>query len=197
VLEGPLAGKLKSAGRPVHSAEIRVVGPDDRPVPTGTVGEIVVKGPIVMQGYWRQPELTALAIQDGWMHTGDAGYLDEDGFLFVVDRVKDMIITGGENVYSVEVEAVLYGHPAVGSCAVFGIPSDEWGEAVHAVVVLRPGADLTERALIDYARSRIAHYKCPRSIAFRAEPLPLSGAGKVLKTELRVPYWIGRTRQVN
>ena len=197
VLEGPFSGKLKSAGRAVGTAEVRVVDGEDRPVPPGTVGEVVVRGPIVMQGYWKQPELTAQAIRGGWMHTGDAGYLDEEGFLFIVDRMKDMIISGGENIYSVEVESAIYGHPAVGMCAVFGVPNDQWGEAVHAVVVLKPETAVTEPELIEFSRTHLAHYKCPRSITFRDEPMPISGAGKILKTKLRAPYWQGRTRAVN
>ena len=195
--EGPLSGKLKSAGRAVGTAEVAVVDEHDRPVPTGTIGEIAVRGPMVMQGYWKQPELTAQSIRNGWMHTGDAGYLDEDGFLFIVDRVKDMIISGGENIYSVEVEAALYGHPAVAMAAVFGIPSERWGEAVHAVVVRKPGHAVSEEELLDFCRSRIAGYKCPRSIGFQEEALPISGAGKILKTELRAPYWEGHARRVN
>ena len=163
---GPFSGKLKSAGRAVGTSEVAVVDDHDRPVPTGTIGEIVVRGPMVMQGYWKQPELTAQAIRNGWMHTGDAGYLDEDGFLFIVDRVKDMIISGGENIYSIEVEAALYGHPAVAMSAVFGIPSERWGEAVHAVVVRKPGHTVSQEELLDFCHSRIAGYKCPRSIVF-------------------------------
>lgn len=197
VLEGPKAGKLASAGQVVGRVELRVVDDRDRPVPTGTVGEVAVRGPNVMQGYWKQPEATSRAIRDGWMHTGDAGYLDDDGFLFIVDRVKDMVITGGENVYCTEVEGALYTHPAVAACAVFGVPHDEWGEAVHAEVVLRAEQPATAEELIQHCRGRIAHYKCPRTVSFRTEPLPLSGAGKVLKTELRAPYWKGRTRAVN
>jgi len=181
----------------VGTAEVAVVDEHDRPVPTGTIGEIAVRGPMVMQGYWKQPELTAQAIRNGWMHTGDAGYLDEDGFLFIVDRVKDMIISGGENIYSIEVEAALYGHPAVAMSAVFGIPSERWGEAVHAVVVRKPGHTVSQEELLDFCHSRIAGYKCPRSIVFQEEPLPISGAGKILKNELRAPYWEGHTRRVN
>ncbi|MDX2058989.1 MAG: AMP-binding protein, partial [Gemmatimonadales bacterium] len=197
VVDGPRAGKLRSAGRAVGTAEVRVVDEHDRPVPTGTIGEVVVRGPMVMQGYWKQPELTARTIRDGWLHTGDAGYLDEDGFLFIVDRVKDMIISGGENVYSVEVEAALYAHSAVAMCAVFGIPDDRWGEAVHAVVVPRPGQAVTEAELIEFCRARIAGYKCPRGVSFQDTALPISGAGKILKNELRAPYWDGRARRVN
>ncbi len=197
VTDGPFSGKLTSAGRAAGTAEVAVVDEHDRPVPTGTIGEIAVRGPMVMQGYWKQPELTARSIRNGWMHTGDAGYLDADGFLFIVDRVKDMIISGGENIYSVEVEAALYGHPAVAMAAVFGIPSERWGESVHAVVVLKPGQAVSEDALLDFCQSRIARYKCPRRIVFQQEPLPISGAGKILKNELRAPYWEGHTRRVN
>jgi long-chain acyl-CoA synthetase len=191
------SSKLASAGRPIGTAEVRVVDETDRPVSAGTVGEIVVRGPIVMQGYWKRPDLTAQAIKDGWMHTGDAGYFDEDGYLFIVDRVKDMIITGGENVYSVEVEAALYTHPSVAMCAVFAIPSERWGEAVQAVVVRKAGCLATEKELIEHCRARIAGYKCPHAIAFRDEPLPISGAGKILKSELRAPYWAGQSRRVH
>jgi len=142
-LEGPFAGKLASAGQATLSVEVRVVDEHDNEVPRGTVGEIVCRGPVVMKGYWNKPDLTAQAIRDGWMHTGDGGYMDEDGFVFVVDRVKDMIITGGENVYSVEVENAIYQHPAVAMCAVIGVPSAEWGEGVHAIVVPKPGQTVT------------------------------------------------------
>jgi acyl-CoA synthetase (AMP-forming)/AMP-acid ligase II len=148
-----------------------------------------------MQGYWNKPELTQAAIRDGWMHTGDAGYMDEDGFVFVVDRVKDMIVSGGENVYSAEVENAIARHPAVAACAVIGIPSDRWGEAVHAVVVLKSGQEPDADEIVAHCRTLIAGYKCPRSVEF-AEALPLSGAGKVLKTKLREPFWKGRERNV-
>ena len=150
-----------------------------------------------MLGYWGQPEMTARTLRNGWLHTGDGGYMDEDGFVYVVDRVKDMIISGGENVYSAEVEQALYTHPDVAECAVIGIPDEKWGEAVHAVVRLKPGKSPAPEALIAHCHALIANYKCPRSVAFREEPLPLSGAGKILKTELRKPYWEGRDRKVN
>ena len=137
-----------------------------------------------MQGYWNKPEETALALRDGWMHTGDAGYLDERGYLFVVDRIKDMIITGGENVYSTEVENALTKHPSVATCAVIGLPDDIWGEKVHAVVVLRVGETVSEQELSEFCRDQIAGYKIPRSFAF-VDSLPISGAGKILKRELR------------
>jgi long-chain acyl-CoA synthetase len=150
--------------------------------------------------YWKKPEATAEAFRGGWYHTGDAGYLDADGYLYLVDRVKDMIVTGGENVYSTEVENALATHPAVLQVAVIGIPHERWGEAVHAIVVLRPEADAeatTEEILIAHAREYIAGYKLPKSVEFRSEPLPLSGAMKVLKRELRAPFWEGRERLVN
>ena len=154
----------------------------------GTVGEIQVRGPTVMQGYWNKPELTARTIVDGWMKTGDAGMLDTDGFLTVVDRLKDMIISGGENVYSAEVENAIHDHPAVEECAVFGIPDAVWGEAVHAVVLPKPGQALTEAEVIAHCRARIAAYKSPKSVTIAAAPLPRSGANKILKSRLRMAF---------
>ncbi|MBL6612716.1 MAG: long-chain fatty acid--CoA ligase [Reyranella sp.] len=193
--EGRKLGKLRSAGRAGYCTEVRIVDAQGVEVPRGSVGEVAVRGPNVMQGYWRQPELTARAVRGGWMHTGDGAYMDEDGFIFVVDRLKDMIISGGENVYSGEVENALAQHPAVQACAVIGIPSAQWSESVHAVVVLKTGHTADAEALIAHCKSLIAGYKCPRSVDF-AEALPLSGAGKVLKTTLRDPYWQGRPRGV-
>lgn len=177
--------RLRSAGRPAMFAEVAVVGPDDQQLPAGQHGEIVARGPMVMQGYWNRPDQTAEALRGGWMHTGDVGYFDEDGYLFVVDRLKDMIITGGENVWSQEVENALASHPAVSQCAVIGKPDPLWGETVHAVVNLRDGMDATEADLIQHCRRLIAHYKCPRSIEIRDQPMPLSGANKILKSDLR------------
>jgi long-chain acyl-CoA synthetase len=194
-VEGRQLGKLRSAGRASLCVEVRIVDAQDQEVPRGTVGEVIVRGPNVMQGYWNKPEQTAATIRDGWMHTGDGGYMDEDGFVYIVDRIKDMIISGGENIYSAEVETAVAQHPAVLSCAVIGIPSADWGETVHAVVVCRPGAEVSAEALIAHCKALIAGYKCPRSVDFR-ETLPLSGAGKILKPELREPYWEGRSRQV-
>ncbi len=192
---GRESGKLRSSGRATYCTEVRIVDPEGHEVPRGTVGEITVRGPNVMQGYWNQPELTALAVRDGWMHTGDGGTMDTDGFIAVVDRLKDMIKSGGENVFSAEVENAITKHPAVVACAVIGIPSEQWGEAVHAVIVLRPGVDVTAADLIAHCKSQIASYKCPRSIDF-VDALPLTGAGKVLKTKLREPFWQGRDRAV-
>lgn len=176
--------RRRSAGRAVMAIEARIVDPDDVEVPAGEIGEIVARGEAVMTGYWNRPEETAEALRGGWMHTGDVGRMDADGYIHVVDRLKDMIITGGENVYSVEVEAVLAGHPAVSQCAVVGLPDTRWGERVHAVIVANqaPQADADE--IIAYMRTKLAAYKCPRSVEFRRE-MPLSAAGKILKAELR------------
>jgi len=193
---GRAKGRHRSGGRPSLGVEIRIVDADDRPVAPGTVGEIAVRGDNVMLGYWNRPEETAKAIVGGWMHTGDGGYMDEDGFVYIVDRIKDMIITGGENVYSTEVENVVAQHPAVQQCAVIGIPHPQWGEAVHAVVVVKPGTTLQPDELIAFCKERIGHYKCPRSVEVRTEALPLSGAGKILKRELRRPFWEGKDRRV-
>ena len=195
--EGPLAGRMKSAGRAVVGCEIKIMVENDTEVPRGTVGEVCGRGELVTVGYWKQPELTAHTMRNGWLHTGDGGTMDDEGFVYIVDRVKDMIVSGGENVYSAEVEAALYDHPAVAECAVIGVPDDKWGERVHAVVRLKPGMAATDAALIAACHDRIAGYKCPRSVTIREEPLPLSGAGKILKTELRKPYWEGREKRVN
>ena len=194
-IEGRKAGKLRAAGRAGYCIELRIVDADGNEVPRGTVGEVVVRGPNVMQGYWNKPELTAAAVRNGWMHTGDGAWMDEDGFIFIADRLKDMIITGGENVYSGEVENAVAQHAGVAACAVIGIPSAQWGEAVHAVVVRKPGQDVSGADLIAHCKSLIAGYKCPRSVDF-VDALPISGAGKVLKTKLREPFWHGRERNV-
>jgi long-chain acyl-CoA synthetase len=193
--QGRQLGKLRAAGRPGFCVEVRIVDPLGREVPRGTVGEVVVRGPNVMQGYWNRPEQTAQAIRDGWMHTGDGAWMDEDGYIFITDRLKDMIISGGENIFSAEVENALAQHPAVAACAVIGIPSPQWGETVHAVVIPHAGALVDQDELVNHCKALIAHYKCPRSIEFR-DALPLSGAGKVLKTRLREPFWHGHARHV-
>jgi long-chain acyl-CoA synthetase len=190
-------GRHRSGGRATFGVEIRIVEENDREVPRGTVGQICARGDVVMMGYWNRPEESAKAIVDGWMHTGDAGYMDEDGFVYLVDRVKDMIISGGENIYSVEVENVVAHHPAVAQCAVVGIPNETWGEAVHAVVMRKPGAKVDAADIIAFCKARIAHYKCPRSVDIRDEPLPMSGPGKILKRNMRAPFWEGRKRQVS
>lgn len=189
--------KLKSAGRPTSVNEVRIEQDDGSDAPQGTSGEIVVRGPHTMIGYWNKPEETAKALRDGWVYTGDAAYIDKGGYIYIVDRVKDMVVTGGENVFTTEVENALMSHDAVQDVAVIGVPHDEWGEAVHAIVILHEGKTVSEDALISHCRELIAGYKLPKSISFRGEPMPLSGAGKVLKTELRKPFWEGRERQIN
>lgn len=189
--------RLRSAGRPLPGVVLSIQDPNGNPVPQGETGEVCARAGNFMTEYWKQPEATADVFRGGWYHSGDAGYLDADGYLFLVDRVKDMIITGGENVYSVEVENAIASHPAVEQVAVIGIPSESWGEAVHAVVVLRSDATATEAEIIEHTREWIAGYKVPKSVEFRSEALPLSGAMKVLKRDLRDPYWAGRDRAVN
>ena len=197
-VEHRIGGKyLQSAGYPLLGVELSIQDALGRRLPAGETGEVCARGGNYMIGYWKQPEATEEVFRDGWYHTGDAGYLDEDGYLYLVDRVKDMIVTGGENVYSSEVENALAGHPAVQQVAVIGIPHEQWGEAVHAVVVLRDGHVVTEGELVTHAREWVAGYKVPKSFEFRVEPLPLSGAMKVLKRELRAPYWEGRERTIN
>ena len=165
------------------------------PVPNGTIGEICVRGPQVMKGYWNQPEATAEAIRDGWMDTGDAATLDDEGYLYVQDRVKDMIVSGGENVYPRVIEEVLFKHPAIADAAVIGIPDQKWGEAVKAVVQLRPGATATEAELIAHCRGQLGGFELPQSVDF-IEALPRNASGKVLKRQLREPYWEGHGRRV-
>ncbi len=179
------AGLHRSVGRATANVDVRIADPDGQTLMPGAMGEILVRGDNVMQGYWERPEETTAALAGGWMHTGDAGWMDQRGYVFLVDRVKDMIITGGENVYSAEVEACLAAHPAVMQCAVIGVPDPKWGETVHAVVVCRPGTSLEPAEIIVFCRERIAHYKCPRSAEVRSQPLPLSGVGKVMKQVLR------------
>lgn len=185
----------RSAGRAGSHVEIRIVDSDDREVAPGVVGEAVVRGANVMLGYWNKPDETAEALRGGWMHTGDGGYLDDRGYLFLVDRIKDMIVSGGENVYSAEVENALATHPAVAQCAVIGVPDDELGERVHAVVVLAPGAAVTHEALREHVKTLVAGYKAPRSSEF-VEAMPLSGAGKILKRELRAKHWPAGGRSI-
>ena len=184
-----------SCGQPAVGVEVVVRDlATGVPVSTGTVGEVAIRGENVMRGYWNKPEATAAALCDGWYRTGDLGYMDDHSYLYLVDRAKDMIVSGGENVYSTEVEEVLFRHPAVLEAAVFGIPDERWGEVVHAVVV--PRDDVTEADLLGHCRGLIAGYKLPKRIDLRTEPLPKSGAGKVLKRELRAPFWEGRRTMV-
>ena len=186
---------LRSAGRPVVGVQLRVADENGADCPPGAVGEILARGPQVMSGYWNLPEATEQALAGGWLHTGDAGYFDDDGYLYVSDRVKDMIVSGAENVFPKEIEDVIYQLEGVAEAAVIGVPSERWGETVKAVVVPRSGATLTEDAVIAWCRGRLAGYKCPRSVDL-AEALPRNASGKVLKRVLREPYWRGEARQV-
>jgi len=186
---------LLSCGRPLPGTEIRVVDGEGRDVPVGQTGEILIRGPQLMRGYWNLPEATAEALAGGWMHTGDAGALDDEGFLYIQDRVKDMIVSGAENVYPREVENVLFEHAAVADVAVIGVPDARWGEVVKALVVLRPGKTATEDELIEFCRTRLAGFKRPRSVDFVTD-LPRNPSGKVLKKDLREKYWKGHTRRV-
>jgi long-chain acyl-CoA synthetase len=176
---------------------VTILDPDGDPVPVGETGEVCARAGNFMREYWNRPEETADAFRDGWYHTGDAGRMDARGYVYLVDRVKDMIVTGGENVYSAEVEDAIASHPAVAQVAVIGIPHEMWGEQVHAVVVLRDGVSASEDELKAHCRQSIAGYKVPKSWEFRTEPLPMSGALKVLKRELRRPYWEGQDRAVS
>ena len=194
--EGRASGLYRSAGRAGFGVTMRIVDPEGNEVPRNTVGEIIVRGANITRGYWNRPQETAQALRDGWLYTGDGGYMDDDGYLFIVDRLKDMIVTGGENVYSAEVESVLSLHPEVASCAVIGIPDERWGEAVHAVVVPRAGKSPSDAALREHCRAALASYKCPKSFEFRPA-LPLSAAGKILKRDLREQFWRGQARQVS
>lgn len=188
---------LRSAGRPLPGVAVTVQDPDGNEVERGEIGEVCARAGSFMVGYLDRPDETASVMVDGWYRTGDAGYLDDEGYLYLVDRTKDMIVTGAENVCSSEVESAISTHPAVLQVAVIGIPSERWGEQVHAVVVPREGAEVTEAAIIAHARERIAGYKVPKSVEIRSEPLPLSGAMKVLKRELRAPWWEGRDRAID
>lgn len=184
-LTGPLAGKLKTAGRANMTSEVRIADETGQPVETGTAGEILIRGASVMLGYWQQPDVTRQTLKDGWLHTGDVGVMDEDGYVRIADRLKDMIVTGGENVFCGEVENALSEHADVTACAVVGVPDEKWGERVHAVVVVKEGAALKEKDLRDHCKNLIAGYKCPRSATFTTEPLPLSAVGKVRKDLIR------------
>jgi len=182
--EGRGLNKLRSAGYSAPAAEVRIVDEEGQEAPPGKPGEIQVRGPMIMQGYWNQPQMTEEVFSDGWLRTGDVAKVDEDGFFFIVDRIKDMIVSGGENVYSTEVENAIATHDAVASCAVIGISHEKWGESVHAVVVAKPGLELDQNDIINHCKNLISSYKCPRSVEFREE-MPLSAAGKLLKHKLR------------
>jgi acyl-CoA synthetase (AMP-forming)/AMP-acid ligase II len=196
--EGPRAYLLRSAGRAYPWAEVKVVDMDSgEECKPSEVGEVWARSSQNMLGYWNKPDETAKTItDDGWLKTGDAGYLDEEGFLFLTDRVKDMIVSGGENVYPAEVENALAAHPAIAEVGVIGVPSDRWGETVKAIVVLRPGSEATAAEIINFAKERLAGYKCPTTVDF-IDVLPRNPSGKILKKDLRKPYWAGRERSIN
>jgi long-chain acyl-CoA synthetase len=196
VLEGPNIRRIQSCGRAALGVELKIVDADDRECPAEVVGEIVARGKNVMKGYWRDPAATERALRGGWFHTGDMGLRDADGYVYIVDRKHDMIVTGGENVYPREIEEVLYRHPAVLEAAVIGVPSERWGETIKAVVVLRQGRQASAEDLIEHVRASLAHYKAPSSVEF-VDALPRNPSGKVLKNTLRERWWQGHSRRVS
>jgi acyl-CoA synthetase (AMP-forming)/AMP-acid ligase II len=189
-------GLLLAAGRPVPNTEIRIVDSEDNDLPQGSTGEIIARGPQLMKGYWKRDDANKETLRGGWMHTGDAGYLDKEGFLYVQDRVKDMIVSGGENVYPRAVEDVLFLFPGVIDAAVIGVPDEKWGETVKAIVVVRKGETITSEEIIKFCREKLGGFECPTSVDF-VEALPRNPSGKVLKRELREPYWVGYKRRVS
>lgn len=190
------SGLLLSAGRPQMGTEIKIADENDEELPRGQVGQILVRGPQTMMGYWRLPEATDSALKGGWMHTGDAGYMDEEGFIYIQDRIKDMIVSGAENIYPAEVERAIFEHPAVADTAVVGIPDEQWGETVLAFVALKPGQTLELETLQAFCRERLAGYKIPSKLEI-IDAIPRNASGKSLKTKLRQPYWEGKQRQVS
>jgi long-chain acyl-CoA synthetase len=196
--DGPNKHRLRAAGLPGPGVELKIVdAATTAPLPTGEVGEIWVRSPQNMLGYWNLPEETARSFaDDGWFRTGDAGFLDADGYVYIHDRVKDMIVSGGENIYPAEVENVLMAHPSIADAAVIGIPDDKWGETPKAMVVRKPGSDISEADIISFCREQLAKFKCPTSVDF-VESLPRNPSGKILKKDLRAPFWVGRDRFVS
>lgn len=187
----------RSCGQAAAGVDVRIFDASGAEQLPGDIGEVVIRGANIMKGYWNKLSQTADVLRDGWYYTGDLGFMHEEGYIFLVDRAKDMIVSGGENVYCTEVEEVIYQHPAVLEAAVFGVPDEHWGEAVHAVIVLRPEHEADTATLIAFCREHIAGYKVPKSIDFRTEPLPKSGPGKILKRELRLPFWQDNEMQIN
>ncbi len=196
VLEGDRSRLLSSAGKPCVIVDVRVREESGSDLPAGEIGEIVIRGKCIMMGYWKNPELTARTLKNGWYHTGDMGYLDDDGYLFLVDRKADMIVTGGENVYPKEVEDVLYQHPAVAMAAVVSAPDEKWGERVQAAVVLKPGQDISPDELITFCKERLAGYKCPKAVVFW-EQLPTTPVGKILRKDVKKTFWEGHDRNIS
>ncbi len=193
-LEG--GARLRSCGKPLEGVDVRVARPGGAACAPGEVGEVLIRGDMVMHGYWRDADATARTIVDGWLHSGDAGYLDEEGFLYISDRIKEMIVSGAENIYPAEVENALFRDSNIADVAVIGVPDDKWGEAVKALVVLKPGCTASAEEIIQNARAHVAGYKAPKSVEFRTE-IPRNASGKIMRRELRAPYWAGATRQVN
>ncbi|MBU1208451.1 MAG: AMP-binding protein [Proteobacteria bacterium] len=187
--------RLTSAGIPRTDVEVKVVDERDNDLPPGQMGEIVVRGEVVMKGYWRNPEATAETLRGGWLHTGDLGVMDEKGYVYILDRAKDMIISGGENIYSREIEDVILRHSAVLEVAVIGVPDEKWGEAVRAIVSLKEGQKATEEEIINFCKEHLASYKKPKSVEF-IDAIPKNPYGKALKRELREKYWVGEARRV-
>ena len=195
-VDGPKKHLLRSCGKPSMGIELKIVNEAGKQMPAGEVGEIIIRSKQVMKGYWNMPEETAKSIRNGWFYTGDAGYTDKAGYVYIHDRVKDMIVSGGENIYPAEVENAMMKHPAVADVAVIGIPDDRWGEVPMAIVVRKPGVEVTEEDIVAFGRTQLAGFKTPKKVAW-ADALPRNPSGKILKKDLRAPYWVGRTRQVN
>jgi len=197
VLKGdvPRMTRLAAAGIQRTDVEVRVVDNDDKELPSNEMGEIVTRSDVVMNGYWRNSAATVDTLRNGWLHTGDVGYIDEDGYLYLMDRSKDMIISGGENIYPREIEEVIVQHPAIREVAVIGVPDSKWGEAIKAIVSLVAGRSVSEEELISFCKANIASYKKPKSIDFMSE-LPKNNYGKILKRELRTKYWTAHERKI-
>ena len=192
----PSKGKLRSCGKALDGVELKVVDEEGNDLETGQIGEVISKSDLNMKGYWNKPEATKESIVDGWFYSGDAGFFDQEGYLFIHDRVKDMIVSGGENIYPAEVENALMSHNEILDAAVVGVPDDKWGESVKGFVVIGENSSLKEEDIISYSRTQIAAYKCPKSIEFIKE-LPRNPSGKILRRELRDPYWEGIDRNVS